>query len=127
VKEEYGIEGGPCKLYDVNVQYEPADYGITTAYTDLEKIYEVKLAPTIITRVTNKENGQEQIKKQLLKEKMMGNELTLLNARRECTIHNLFKHDNVVELYEYTENEDEFVLYMEYANDPNYFDTKIFE
>lgn len=38
-------------LYDVNVQYEPADYGITTAYTDIDKLYEVALAPTIITKV----------------------------------------------------------------------------
>lgn len=58
---------------------------------------------------------------------MMDNELALSNARRECAIQKLFKHDNVVELYEYTENEDEFVLFMEYANDPNYFDRKIFD
>jgi len=109
------------------VQYEPADYGITTAYTDIEKMYEVKLAPTIITRVENSQNGLIQIKKQLRKEKMMDNELALSNARRECAIQKLFKHDNVVELYEYTENEDEFVLFMEYANDPNYFDRKIFD
>ena len=48
-------------------------------------------------------------------------------ARKECAIQKLFDHDNVVKLYEYTENEDEFVLFMEYANDPNYFDRKICE
>jgi len=39
----------------------------------------------------------------------------------------MFDHDNVVKLHEYTENEDEFVMFMEYANDANYFDTKICE
>jgi hypothetical protein len=58
---------------------------------------------------------------------MFGNELALSNARRECAIAHLFKHDNVIELYEYTENEEEFVMYMEYANDPNYFANKIVE
>lgn len=48
-------------------------------------------------------------------------------ARKECAIQKLFDHDNVVKLYEYTENEDEFVLFMEYANEPNYFDRKICE
>lgn len=37
------------------------------------------------------------------------------------------KHDNVVELYDYTENEKEIVLLMEYCNDPNYFENKIEE
>jgi hypothetical protein len=32
-----------------------------------------------------------------------------------------------VELYEYTENEDEFCLFMEYANDPDYIANKILE
>jgi hypothetical protein len=58
---------------------------------------------------------------------MFDNELTLANARRECAIQKLFKHDNVVELYEYTENEEEFCLFMEYANDPDYIANKILE
>ena len=33
----------------------------------------------------------------------------------------------MVELYEYTENEKEFVLLMEYCNDPNYLERKIEE
>lgn len=61
-------------LYDVNVQYEPADYGITTAYTELDKLYETTYAPTIITKV-QREGGPVQIKKQLKKAKMYGNEM----------------------------------------------------
>ncbi len=35
------------------------------------------------------------------------------------------KHENIVELYDYTENEKEIVLLMEYCNDANYFEEKI--
>ena len=35
------------------------------------------------------------------------------------------KHENVVELYDYTENDKEIVLLMEYCNDANYFEDKI--
>lgn len=34
-------------------------------------------------------------------------------------------HDNIVKLHEYTENDKEFVLYMEYCNDANYFEEKL--
>ena len=33
----------------------------------------------------------------------------------------------MVELYDYTENEKEFVLLLEYCNDPKYFEEKIEE
>ena len=46
-------------------------------------------------------------------------------ARKECVIHSCLEHDNVVKLHEYTENEDEFVIFMEYCNDANYFDEKL--
>ena len=36
-------------------------------------------------------------------------------------------HDNVVKLHEYTESDDQFVLFMEYCNDAEYFDNKIVE
>lgn len=48
-------------------------------------------------------------------------------ARRECTIHSQLKHENVVELYDYTESDKEFVLLMEYCNDANYFQEKLEE
>ena len=36
-------------------------------------------------------------------------------------------HDNIVKLHEYTESEEQFVLFMEYCNDAEYFDNKIVE
>ena len=46
-------------------------------------------------------------------------------ARQECMIQSQLKHENVVELYDYTENEKEIVLLLEYCNDANYFEEKI--
>lgn len=48
-------------------------------------------------------------------------------ARKECTIHKLMDHDNIVQLHDYSENETEFVMYMEYCNDSDYFNNKINE
>ena len=48
-------------------------------------------------------------------------------ARKECTIHKLMDHDNIVKLHDYTENEKEFVMYMEFCNDSDYFNDKINE
>lgn len=42
-------------------------------------------------------------------------------------MHSQLNHDNVVKLHEYTESEEQFVLFMEYANDAEYFDNKIVE
>ena len=46
-------------------------------------------------------------------------------ARQECIIQSQLSHENVVKLYNYTENENEFVLLMEYCNDANYFEEKL--
>jgi hypothetical protein len=47
-------------------------------------------------------------------------------AQQECIIHsNVGHHENIVELYHYTESKEEFVLLMEYCNDAGYFEEKI--
>ena len=61
-----------------------------------------------------------------MKKRLM-NEVQVNYARQECMIHSQLKHENVVELYDYTENVDEIVLLMEYCNDANYFERKIEE
>ena len=42
-------------------------------------------------------------------------------------LHSQLNHDCVVKLHEYTESDDQFVLFMEYCNDAEYFDNKIVE
>jgi serine/threonine protein kinase len=48
-------------------------------------------------------------------------------AKKECTIHQMMRHENIVKLHNYTENEEEFVMFMEYCNTPDYFEQKIIE
>ena len=60
------------------------------------------------------------IRKTIMKDKLMS-EAQHAYARRECTVHSQLKHENIVELYDYTESETDFVLLMEYCNDANYF------
>ena len=69
---------------------------------------------------------QEIIKKQILKKKLQ-DQHGVNFAYKECVLHSLLEHDNVVKLHEYTETETEFVLFMEYCNDAEYFDNKIVE
>ena len=64
------------------------------------------------------------VRKTIMKDKLMS-ATQHAYARSECTIHSQLKHENVVELYDYTESEREFVLFMEYCNDANYFQEKI--
>jgi serine/threonine protein kinase len=59
-----------------------------------------------------------------MKDKLIG-EVQHRYAQRECIIQSQLKHENVVELYDYTESSTEFVLLMEYCNDASYFDEKI--
>ena len=67
---------------------------------------------------------QPVIKKQIQKEKLQ-DWLGIEFARKECVIHSQMAHDNIVKLHEYTENDKEFVLFMEYCNDANYFEEKL--
>lgn len=69
---------------------------------------------------------QQTIKKQILKNKLQ-DDLGVNFAYKECVVHSQLSHDCVVKLHEYTESEDQFVLFMEYANDAEYFDNKIVE
>lgn len=106
------------------IQFSPQDYGIVQKYEHQQDIYKVELSPTIITLTTHKESNENIIKKSIKKEKLM-DQLGIDFARKECVIHSCLDHDNVVKLHEYTENEDEFVIFMEYCNDANYFDEKL--
>lgn len=53
------------------------------------------------------------------------NEVQKDYAKRECIIHSQLKHENVVELFDYTETDQEYVLLMEFCNDAEYFENKI--
>lgn len=87
-------------------------------------MYKVELSPTIVSLTLNKETNEQVIKKSIQKAKIM-DQLGIELARRECVVHSCLTHDNIVKLHEYTENDEEFVIFMEYCNDANNFDEKI--
>ena len=49
------------------------------------------------------------------------------SAKRECVVQSTLKHPNVVQLYEYTETEEDVRIFMEYMNMPDYLSEKIEE
>jgi len=48
-------------------------------------------------------------------------------AKQECVIHSKMNHKNVVKLFDYTETQDNYVLFMEYCDKANYLADKILE
>lgn len=84
----------------------------------------MRMSPTVVTLVHGKENiGLNIVKKQIQKNMLFGNMLP--QAKQECFIQSLFKHENIVELYDYFDNPEDITLLMEWCNDADYFEKKI--
>ena len=62
--------------------------------------------------------------KRIQKSKLL-DPISLTLAQQECVIHSYLKNENIVELFEYTENKDDIILFMEYCTKANYFEDKI--
>lgn len=50
-----------------------------------------------------------------MKDKLF-NDLSKFFAKKECAVHYLMKHPNIVEVYDYIETPTEYQLFMEYAD-----------
>jgi serine/threonine protein kinase len=48
-------------------------------------------------------------------------------AKRECCIHSAMSHPNVIKLYDYAETDQEYSLYMEFADRSDYLCAKILD
>jgi len=48
-------------------------------------------------------------------------------ARQECAIHSQIKHENIVELYHYTETSSTIELILEYCDNHSYFEDRLEE
>lgn len=66
------------------------------------------------------------MKKTLVKEKLLSDD-SVRAAENECVIHSYMHHENVIKLYNYTENENEIAMIMEYANQATYLQDTILE
>ena len=62
----------------------------------------------------------------ILKDKLV-NQLARKFARQECVIHSQLQHENIVELFEYTETKDEYVLFMEHCDKADSLITEILD
>jgi len=51
----------------------------------------------------------------------------VFTARCEYAILERLHHPNIVQLFEYTEDDDKIVAYMEYCNDPGHLEVQIYE
>ncbi|TNV81765.1 hypothetical protein FGO68_gene10557 [Halteria grandinella] len=127
---EYGISTAGSFSQDSSqrsvpeVLFQPSELGILERYSIIKEIYKVQLSPTIVSLAAHNDTKQAVIKKSIRKDMLIG-QTQHDYARQECIIQAQLKHENVVELYDYTENEKEFVLLMEYCNDAGYFEDKI--
>lgn len=65
-------------------------------------------------------------KKVIFKDKFI-NPVSTLYARRECEIHYLMNNENIIKLYEYNETPHVFNMYMEFADQSNYLEKKLYE
>lgn len=62
--------------------------------------------------------------KQIFKEYLI-NDFLKTQGAQEFPLHCSLKHDNIVKGIEWSENDDEYILIMEYMNKAEYFETKI--
>jgi len=53
------------------------------------------------------------------------NEVQKKQAKQEFALHCSLKHENIVKAYEWSENDSEYIMLMEYMNKPDYFREKI--
>jgi len=67
---------------------------------------------------------QDIIKKVIQKDKLFGDN-QLNQAHQESVVQGMFKHENIVELYDYFEDQQDITMLMEYCNDAKYFENKI--
>ena len=58
---------------------------------------------------------QPVIEKRIEKSKLKGSEYAIEFARRECMVHMSCNHPNIIKMLHYTETDERFVMYMEYA------------
>mmetsp|Transcript_29719 Transcript_29719/g.34060 ORF Transcript_29719/g.34060 Transcript_29719/m.34060 type:complete len:198 (-) Transcript_29719:283-876(-) len=113
-EDSEGSLPGPFEL-----NFTPADYDTCKKYEKVSTIYELPLSPSVITLRECKETAEQVVKKSLLKDKLI-TEYQIKAAEIECSIHSHMSHENVIKLFNYTENEKEIVLIMEYANQATY-------
>jgi len=121
--------------YNINFQINPEEYGLDfvrcrkssidlTMYSDISEIYKDPMAPTAVSLGTLPSSNEKIVIKQIFKEYLI-NDFLKTQGAQEFPLHCSLKHDNIVKGIEWSENDDEYILIMEYMNKAEYFEDKI--
>jgi serine/threonine protein kinase len=122
---------------DFNLMINPNEYGITmkppampieilAKYQDAEDLYCAMMSPTKI-KVAFDKNKNNQVAVKTIYKNLLFDDLAKKQASIEFPIQCSLNHPNLVEGYEYGENENEFVGVLEYVNRPEYLKERIDE
>ena len=76
------------------------------------------MSPSTVALVNPKDKKNYKVVKKLIDKNKLFGQFQLPQARKECAIQSIFKHKHIAQMYEYAENDNEIVLFMEYCNDP---------
>jgi serine/threonine protein kinase len=93
-------------------------------YKDIAEIYRVELAPTSVSTAFRPGNGEKVAIKKIYKNELV-NDYQKTQAAQEFPLHCSLDHEMIVKGQEWTENDSEYILVMEYMNDADYFKEKI--
>lgn len=89
-----------------------------------ETLYTQNLSPTVIYTGTDLTNNTKIAIKELRKSKLKGKLYLNEFAKNEMAIHYSLSRlsNNIVKVPAYFENEESYLMVMEYSNQPNYFE-----
>jgi len=93
-------------------------------YRDIAEIYRVEMAPTSVSTAFRPGSGEKVAIKEIYKNELV-NEFQKTQAAQEFPLHCSLDHETIVKGYEWTENDSEYILVMEWMNDADYFKEKI--
>ena len=112
------------KLIAINsqIEYLPIRKNLLDYYKIEQTIYNLELSPCSIYLGVDKDNRKVAIK-QVLKSRISNEHMTEF-IRNEMAVHSFISKmsDNIINLYEYYEDENSYSLILEYCNLPTYFE-----
>ncbi|OMJ78729.1 hypothetical protein SteCoe_21407 [Stentor coeruleus] len=95
-----------------------------SGFNFVKTLYTSNASPTIVDLYEDKATGVPVILKRLRKS-LLFSQYQLTSAQREIQIHQKLHHPNIVEMYDSSETDTEFLLLMEYLPRHDYFTEKI--
>jgi len=122
------------KTDSINFQLDPEEYGLDiisnrkneldlTQYCQVSEVYREPLSATSLSIATTLDHNKVAIKKIYKEDLITG--FQKRQAVQEFPLHCSLNHSNIVKGLEWSENDNEYVMVMEYMNNATYFQEKI--